>query len=103
LQVLGSKGWAHVGGVEHLTTWPLEVGYINETDVTIKPIPTVTTFAPISTELAELEHFAQAVIARRPLAGLGGDEVHNAAVLEAILESAASGTRVEVSGKEQAP
>jgi predicted dehydrogenase len=54
------------------------------------------TFPPTSTERAELEHFAQAVAARRPLAVAGGDEVHNVAVLEAILESARNGTRVRV-------
>jgi predicted dehydrogenase len=96
LQVLGSKGWAQVGGVEHLTTWPLEVGYINASDVTIKPIPVRSTFEPMSTERAELEHFARAVAERRPLARPGGDEVHNVAVLEAILASAASGERSRV-------
>jgi len=96
LQVLGSRGWAQVGGVEHLTTWPLEVGYINPSDVTIKPIPLRSTFAPVSTERAELEHFAQAVAERRPLALPGGDEVHNVAVLEAILASARTGERSRV-------
>ena len=96
LQVLGSKGWAAVGGVEHLTTWPLEVAYINQDDVTIKPTPEIVAFPPTSTERAELEHFARAVIARRPLAVAGGDEVHNVAVLEAILESARTGHRVPV-------
>jgi len=37
------------------------------------------TFAPVSTERAELEHFAQAVKQGRRLALPGGDEVHNVA------------------------
>jgi predicted dehydrogenase len=45
-------------------------------------------FPAVSTERAELEHFARAAQGRRPLALPGGDEVHNVAVLEAILRSA---------------
>jgi predicted dehydrogenase len=96
LQVLASKGWAEVGGVEHLTTWPLTAGYLNPADVTVKPTPQVATFGRVSTERAELEHFAHAVEARQPLALPDGDEVHNVAVLEAILASVTSRTRMEV-------
>ena len=96
LQVLGSKGWAEAGDVEHLTTWQLKVARIDPADITKKHKPEIITFAPISTERAELEHFAQAVASRRPLAVVGGDEVHNVAVLEAILESAGTGNRIHV-------
>jgi predicted dehydrogenase len=96
LQVFGSKGWAEVGDVEHLTTWRLRVGFVNQENVSIKPVPQVLTFPTISTERAELEHFADAVAARRPLAVVGGDEVHNAAVLEAILASARTGNRIRL-------
>ncbi len=99
LQVMGTKGWAQVGGVEHLNTWALELGYVDQADVTIKPTPQVVTFDPVSTERAELEHFARAAMRREPLAVPDGDEVHNAAVLEAILESAARGIRREVTGQ----
>jgi predicted dehydrogenase len=96
MQVFGSRGWAEVGAVEHLTTWQLKVAFVNREDVTIKPQPQILTFAPTSTEKAELEHFATAASMRRPLAIMGGDELHNVAVLEAILESARSGTSISV-------
>jgi predicted dehydrogenase len=88
LQVFGSKGWAEVGDVEHLTTWQLRVATIDPADVTRKRRPEVIEFPATSTERAELEHFARAAQERRPLAVPGGDEVHNVAVLEAILASA---------------
>ena len=96
LQVLGSKGWAEAGDVEHLTTWQLRTAFIDPSDVTKKHKPVIMSFPPTSTERAELEHFAQAVAARRPLAVVGGDEVHNVAVLEAILESARTQNRIHV-------
>jgi predicted dehydrogenase len=96
LQVLGSKGWAEAGDVEHLTTWQLRAAFIDPSDVTKKHKPVIMSFPPTSTERAELEHFAQAVAARRPLAVVGGDEVHNVAVLEAILESARTQNRIHV-------
>jgi predicted dehydrogenase len=88
LQVFGSKGWAEVGDVEHLTTWQLRVATIDPADVTRKRRPEVVEFPATSTEREELEHFARAAQERRPLAVPGGDEVHNVAVLEAILASA---------------
>jgi predicted dehydrogenase len=94
--VLGSKGWAEVGDVEHLTTWQLRVATIDERNVTHKRPAEITRFAPTSTERAELEHFARAVAEGRPLAVADGDEVHNVAVLEAILASVATGSRVRV-------
>jgi predicted dehydrogenase len=88
LQVFGSKGWAEVGDVEHLTTWQLRVATIDPANLTAKRRPEVVEFPQTSTERAELEHFARAAAARRAIALPGGDEVHNVAVLEAILRSA---------------
>lgn len=88
LQVLGSKGWAEVGDVEHLHTWDLKLCLIDPANITVKQKPQTITFPKTSTEGAELEHFAKAAAARRPLALPGGDAVHNVQVLEAILESA---------------
>jgi predicted dehydrogenase len=96
LQAFGANGWAEVGGVEHLNTWQLEVCTLSRENLQLHRRPQVTTFPETSTERAELEHFAQAAIAGRPLAAAGGDEVHGVAVLEAVLESARDGARVRV-------
>jgi predicted dehydrogenase len=88
LQVFGSNGWAEVGDVEHLTTWQMRVSFVDGKDLAKKEKPRTVTFAAVSTERAELEHFAECALARRPIALPGGDEVHNVAVLQAILESA---------------
>jgi len=96
LQVFGSRGWAEVGDVEHLTTWQLRVARIDPADIVKKQRPQVTEFPVTSTERAELEHFARAASARQPLARPDGDEVHNVAVLEAIVASATAGARVTV-------
>jgi predicted dehydrogenase len=96
LQVLGENGWAEVGDVEHLATWQLRVCTLSRENLQLHNRPQVRTFPETSTERAELEHFAQAAIARRPLAAAGGDELHGVAVLEAILESARNGARVRV-------
>jgi predicted dehydrogenase len=96
LQVFGSKGWAEVGDVEHLTTWDLRVCLLDEKDLFKKGKPETMTFPPTSTERAELEHFARAAAERRALAVPGGDEEHNAAVFEAIVRSAAQGTRQSI-------
>jgi predicted dehydrogenase len=96
LQVFGSKGWAEVGDVEHLTTWQLRTCFLNESNLFEKRKPQTTTFESMSTERAELEHFARAAAERRPLAVPGGDEEHNAAVFEAIVRSAADGTRQSI-------
>jgi predicted dehydrogenase len=98
LQVFGSKGWAEVGDIEHLTTWQMRVCHLDPVDITTKQKPQLMTFPQVSTERAELEHFAQAALARRPLAMPGGDEVHNVAVLEAIIESAREQRRVRIEG-----
>jgi len=97
MQVFGSNGWAEVGDVEHLTTWQMKVCTLDPANSFVKQRPQVMTFADISTERAELEHFARAIKAGRPLAVPGGDEVHNVAVLEAIVDSARKGAPVSVS------
>jgi predicted dehydrogenase len=97
LQVFGSKAWVEVGDVEHLHTWDLKLCRLDPQNITVKARPEVITFPKTSTERAEIEHFAQAAAARRPLAIPGGDAVHNVAVLEAILASAASGNPVRLS------
>jgi predicted dehydrogenase len=56
----------------------------------------VKSYPKTSAERAELEHFAAAAAARRPIALPGGDEVHNVAVLEAIVRSAREGARVKL-------
>jgi len=58
--------------------------------------PEIVTFEPVSTERAELEHFARAVVERRPLSIVGGDEVHNVAVLESIVRSIREQARIHV-------
>jgi predicted dehydrogenase len=88
MQVFGSKGWAEVGDVEHLTTWDMKLCFIDPENLSRKPRPQLVTFPPTSTERAELEHFARAASARRALAIPGGDEAHNVAVLDAIVKSA---------------
>ena len=96
MQVFGSKGWAEVGDVEHLTTWHMKVSFVDPENLTTHRKPQLVTFPEVSTERAELENFADAVRERRPLAVAGGDEVHGVAVLEAILKSAKSGARIAV-------
>jgi predicted dehydrogenase len=96
MQVFGSKGWAEVGDVEHLTTWQLKVCMINPDNISQKQKPEIMTFEPISTERAELEHFARAVAERRPLSIVAGDEVHNVAVLETIVQSIQEQARINV-------
>ena len=96
MQVFGSKGWAEVGDVEHLTTWQMRVCLFDPANPMIKQKPQLMTFETISTERAELEHFARAIQAGRPLTVPGGDEVQNVAVLEAIVESARKGAPVSI-------
>ncbi len=87
IQVFGTKGWAEVGDVEHLTTWELRVCHVDDQDLYRKRHPETIRFAPVSTERLELEHFAGAAEEGRPIVTADGDEVHNAAVLEAITRS----------------
>jgi predicted dehydrogenase len=96
LQVFGANGWAEVGDVEHLDTWKLRVCTLSRENLQLHNTPQVRTYPETSTERAELEHFAQAAMAGRALAAVGGDELHGVAVLEAILESARDGARVRV-------
>jgi predicted dehydrogenase len=96
LQVFGSKGWIEVGDVAHLHTWDMKVSLLDPEDLLRKQPPEIKSFAKASTERAELEHFASAAMARRPIVLAGGDEVHNAAVLEAIVRSAREGARVKL-------
>ena len=98
MQVFGSKGWVEVGDIEHLTTWQMKACLLDPANMTAKQQPRLMTFDTTSTERAELEHFARAVQAGRALAVPGGDEVHNVAVLEAIVESARRHAPVEVAG-----
>jgi len=96
MQVFGTRGWAEVGDVEHLTTWQIKVCTINPDNVLQKQKPQILEFAQTSTEHAELEHFAAAALAGQPLAVAAGDELHNVAVLEAIMQSAKDGVRIHI-------
>jgi predicted dehydrogenase len=96
VQIFGSKGWVELGDVAHLHTWDLKFSLLDPQDLARKEPPEVISYPKTSTERAELEHFAKAAMARRPLAIPGGDEVHNVAVLEAIVKSARDGARVKL-------
>ena len=96
MQIFGSRGWVEVGDVEHLHTWDMKVCFFDPADPHRKQRPELRHFPKTSTERAELEHFAQAAAARKPVALPGGDEVHNVAVLEAIVRSSRDGTRTTV-------
>ena len=96
LQALGSSGWAELGGIEHTTTWQLKTCSFDPQNIPRKLEPRVQSFPETSTERSELEHFARAAMDRRALVVPGSDEVQNAAVLEAILGSAAKGVRQEI-------
>ena len=96
MQVFGANGWAEVGDVEHLTTWQMRVCFVDRANIALKARPRILEFPPAGTERAELEHFARAAQAGRPLAVPGGDEVHNVAVLEAILRSVREHLRIQV-------
>jgi len=99
MQVFGSKGWVEVGGVEHLTTWQMKTCFVDPKNLLVHHQPQVATFPALSTERAELEHFARAAAAKRPLAVAGGDEAHGVAVFEAILKSAMAHKTVRVTRK----
>jgi predicted dehydrogenase len=97
MQVFGAKGWVEVGDVEHLTTWQMRVCYVDPANLNVHHKPQTITFPEVSTERAELENFADAIRAKRKLASAGGDEVHGVAVLQAVMESATSGSTVKLS------
>jgi predicted dehydrogenase len=96
MQVFGSNGWVEVGDVEHLTTWRMRVCLLDPDNVRERRRPQLVSFPDISTERAELEHFAEAAAAGRPLAVAAGDEVHGVAVLEAILRSAKTRETIKI-------
>ena len=96
MQMFGSKGWVEVGDVEHLTTWQMKACYVDPQNLLTHHKPQIVTFPETSTERAELEHFAQAAAAGKPLAVAGGDEMHGVTVLEAILKSTKSKKTVKV-------
>lgn len=102
MQVFGARAWVEVGDIEHLTTWTMRVCTVDPKNPRAKNPPQVITFPDVSTERAELEHFAEAAEARRPLAVASGDEVHGVTVLEAIMDSIRSGKPVAV-GKKARP
>jgi myo-inositol 2-dehydrogenase/D-chiro-inositol 1-dehydrogenase len=89
MQIFGSKGWAEMGSIPHLTTWTLRRSYLNQ------PMEIVE-FPGLSTERAELEAFADAVLARKALVNDRSDILNNADVLDAIVRSVASGERVAI-------
>ena len=103
MQVFGTKGWVEVGDVQHLTTWEMRVCYVNPDNLLVHHPPQVISFPQVSTERAELEHFARAIEEKRPLAVPGGDEEHGAAVLDAILKSARAGRTVRLARTKSAP
>jgi predicted dehydrogenase len=102
MQVFGSKGWAEVGDVEHLSTWQMKVCFVDPENLTTHHKPQLVSFPHVSTEGAELEHFAEAIMMKRRLAVPGGDEEHGVAVLEAILASAKAGKTVKIAGGRKA-
>ena len=99
MQVFGSKGWVEVGDVEHLTTWEMKTCFVDPQNLLVHHKPQVTRFDTVSTERSELENFARAAAARRPLAVAGGDEEHGVAVFEAVLKSAKTRKTIRVFGK----
>jgi predicted dehydrogenase len=96
MQIFGSNGWAEVGDVKHLTTWSMRVCFVNHANLHEHHAPQTITFPDMSTERAELENFADAIATGRRLAVAGGDEVHNAAIVDAIMESATKHAPVKV-------
>ena len=99
MQVFGSRGWAEVGDVEHLTTWQMRVCYVDPQNLHVHQKPQVLTFPQVSTERAELENFARAIEEGRPLAVPGGDEEHGVAVFEAILKATKAEKPVRVAAR----
>jgi hypothetical protein len=96
MQVFGSNGWVQVGDVEHLNTWELTTCMIDRNNVTNKQRPVTTSFPAVSTERAELEHFAACISSHEAIVTPEGDAVRNAAVLEAIIQSATTHTTVKL-------
>jgi len=97
LQVFCANGWVEVGDIEHLHTWGLKVCMIDREKLTSKPRPVECTFDNMSTELAELEYFAQCIQAGQKLVLPDSDPIHNVAVLEAINASSVNHLPVRIS------
>ena len=96
MQVFADKGWVEVSDVEHLTTWPMRVCYVDRDNLNAHRKPQTVIFPEVSTERAELENFADAITAKRRLAVANGDEAHGVAVLEAVIESAKKSATVKL-------
>jgi predicted dehydrogenase len=96
MQIFGSNGWVEVGDVEHLHTWDLTTCMIDKSNVTNKQKPVTKQYPAVSTERAELEHFAASIKANHPWVTPEGDAVRNAAVLEAIISSATEHRTIEI-------
>jgi predicted dehydrogenase len=96
MQIFGSRAWVEVGDIEHLLTWTMRVCTVDPKNPREKNSPQEITFPAMSTERAELEHFAEAAAAGRPLAVAGGDEIHGVTVMESIMDSIESGKPVKV-------
>jgi predicted dehydrogenase len=96
MQVFGSLAWVEVGDIEHLTTWTMRVCYVDPKNPREKTAPQEITFPALSTERAELEHFAEAASAGRALAVAGGDEIHGVTVMEAIMDAIKTAQPVKV-------
>ena len=99
MQVFGSRAWVEVGDIEHLTTWTMRVCYVDPKNPREKAAPQEITFPNLSTERAELEHFAEAASKGRALAVTGGDEIHGVTVMETIMDSIRTGQPVKVGTK----
>ncbi len=84
LQLFGSKGWAEIRDHDRLTV--RRVGENNE----------VLDFPPVDIERAELEAFADAVVAGAPYPVAREEALNNIAYLEAIGRSVAASGRVPV-------
>jgi predicted dehydrogenase len=89
LQVFGANGWAEMGSVPHLTTWTLRRSLVGQ------PMEIVE-FRGLSTERAELEAFADAIVAGTLLVNDAGEVINNAAVLDAVMSSVQAGSRVTI-------
>jgi predicted dehydrogenase len=89
MQIYGAKGWAKVGAIAHLHTWSL-------TTCMVDAQPTVIDYPQGSTERSELIAFADAIEGGAPFACPPEDAIHGVAVMEAIVKSAQSGSRLTV-------
>jgi predicted dehydrogenase len=84
VHVFGTKGWLELRGDTELTFRGIEGA------------PEKITLPAVDKEKAELEAFADAVAAKKPFAVPAEDAINGAAVLEAIVASAAKGKPVQI-------